>query len=75
MTRVHFGCFLVFAALSVVGCGGSPASSAKSPKVQQAGAPKVKPKTRVSNRPGNIEGSVLIVEYHKIAKEEARWDR
>ncbi len=43
--------------------------------MQQAGAPKVKPKTRVSNRPGNIEGSVLIVEYHKIAKEEARWDR
>ncbi len=32
-------------------------------------------KVRVSDRPGNRDGSVLIVEYHKIAKEEARWDR
>ncbi len=30
---------------------------------------------RVSERPGNPRGSVFIVEYHRIAKEEARWDR
>lgn len=30
---------------------------------------------RVSDRPANLKGSVFIVEYHKIAKEEARWDR
>ncbi len=29
----------------------------------------------VSNRPPNHKGEVLIVEYHKIAKQEARWDR
>lgn len=29
----------------------------------------------MSSRPGNREGSVFIVEYHKLAKEEARWDR
>lgn len=30
---------------------------------------------RVSPRPGNVEGKVLVVEYHKIARREARWDR
>lgn len=33
------------------------------------------PAARVSDRPANLEGGVIIVEYHKIAKEEARWDR
>lgn len=33
------------------------------------------PAKRATNRPGNPNGSVLIVEYHKIAKQEARWDR
>jgi hypothetical protein len=30
---------------------------------------------RVTERPANPDGGVIIVEYHKIAKEEARWDR
>lgn len=30
---------------------------------------------RVSDRPANVEGGVFVVEYHKIAKDEARWDR
>lgn len=38
-------------------------------------APEPAPVARVSDRPVNLEGSVLIVEYHKIAKQEARWDR
>lgn len=29
----------------------------------------------VSKRPANHNGVVLVIEYHKIAKEEARWDR
>lgn len=33
------------------------------------------PPQRVTDRPGNPDGSVIIVEYHKVAKEEARWDR
>lgn len=34
-----------------------------------------KARVRATDRPGNLEGGVIIVEYHKIAKEEARWDR
>ncbi|MBI3722012.1 MAG: polysaccharide deacetylase family protein [Fimbriimonas ginsengisoli] len=29
----------------------------------------------MSNRPGNLHGGVFVIEYHKIAAQEARWDR
>lgn len=58
------------ALLLALGCGhpitrAEPSAPKKSPS----------PKARVSTRPGNREGSVLIVEYHKVARKEARWDR
>ena len=34
-----------------------------------------KPLPRVTDRQANPNGSVIIVEYHRIAKQEARWDR
>jgi len=59
--------------LLTVGCS-RPTASSKTPTIPKAEAPK-KALARVSSRPGNREGSVFIVEYHKLAKEEARWDR
>lgn len=32
-------------------------------------------RARVSDRPANENGVVFILEYHRISKEEARWDR
>ncbi len=57
----------------LLGCSQTPSPAAPPPNVTKA--PAQPAKARVSNRPGNPDGSVLIVEYHKIAKEEARWDR
>lgn len=54
------------------GCS-KPVEKAELPIKETRPAPVVK--ERVSNRPANINGGVFIVEYHKIAKEEARWDR
>jgi hypothetical protein len=43
---------------------------------ETAPAPAEKPaKPRVSERPANTEGQVLVVEYHRITPQEARWDR
>lgn len=75
MSRIHLvGNFLVLLVL-LTGCQKHPApiASAESPT---ASAP-IEPKklTRVTDRPANVEGGVIIVEYHKIAKKEARWDR
>ncbi|HCE00728.1 MAG TPA: hypothetical protein DER07_06765, partial [Armatimonadetes bacterium] len=39
----------------------------------QRGAPE--PAPRATNRQPNRSGGVLIVEYHRIARQEARWDR
>ena len=38
-------------------------------------AGRTKNTTRATKRPGNPSGDVLIVEYHRVRKEEARWDR
>jgi len=58
--------------LLISGCNKTPPPTSTPKGSKKENAPI---KTRVSNRPGNLDGSVLIVEYHKIAKEEARWDR
>lgn len=51
-----------------------PASSNEGSK-RDATQPTLTSLAPVSNRPSNHKGEVLIVEYHKIAKQEARWDR
>lgn len=56
-----------------MGCGGKKEPAPES--TVKPATPKPPPVARVSDRPAHLEGSVLIVEYHKIAKEEARWDR
>lgn len=63
--------FLVVLAI-LAGCSGhpSPQPAGAAPKAESP-----KPKARVSSRPGNTDGGVLIIEYHKVAKEDARWDR
>lgn len=57
----------------LLGCAGK--QEAVTAPVSESATPKPPPVARVSDRPANLEGSVFIVEYHKIAKEEARWDR
>ncbi len=58
--------------LVVSGCG-SKAEVKEKPQPKKDPPPAAP--ARVSNRPANVNGSVLIVEYHKVAAEEARWDR
>lgn len=56
--------------LGLCGCADEkPLVASEGPKPSP---PLAKP---VTDRPGNPQGEVLIVEYHRIAKEEARWDR
>lgn len=59
--------------LSVWGCGRGTAV----PAAGRAGEPAREPTAaaRVTDRPANTEGSVLILEYHRVRKKEARWDR
>ena len=59
--------------MAFAGCSQPPA--AKSSAISPPEEPEAETKKRVSGRPGNPEGGVIIVEYHKIAKQEARWDR
>jgi peptidoglycan/xylan/chitin deacetylase (PgdA/CDA1 family) len=63
---------LCFCATGLAGCDSPKVAAAdpaeRSPK--QASKP-----ARVTDRPPNLKGSVLILEYHKISKSEARWDR
>jgi peptidoglycan/xylan/chitin deacetylase (PgdA/CDA1 family) len=67
--------------VALVGCARQPldtigaAPAAASESASHAVPEAVPPVARVSERPANIEGRVFIVEYHKISKEEARWDR
>lgn len=63
-------CVGTWALLLALGCG-KPAQA----PVKREPPHAEPPKARVSKRAGNREGSVLIVEYHKVAKKEARWDR
>lgn len=56
-----------------IACGApAPPKQAQDPIQAPKGVPAAK---RVTDRPANLQGSVFIVEYHRIAKEEARWDR
>lgn len=41
----------------------------------QKGRSSAPPPKRVTDRPANEQGVIFIVEYHKIAEQEARWDR
>lgn len=61
------------ACIALFGCG-APKPTGEGP-VETPEQPKAVKKVRVTNRPANTRGGVFIVEYHKIAKEEARWDR
>src|ERR1044071_6016423 len=73
MRRFHSLFNFLVLILFLGACGRPPAKP--SPPPSSAAHETEKPKARVSNRPGNTEGGVIIVEYHKIAKQEARWDR
>lgn len=64
----HFVGVLCVAAI-VVGCSSTPSVS-----TPQTAAPSADP-VRITSRPGNVQGSILILEYHRVRKEEARWDR
>lgn len=57
----------------MIGCANPPVAPKETAVAEATRANP--PAVRVSDRPANIEGTVFIVEYHKIAKEEARWDR
>ncbi len=68
-------------ALVLGGCGSTPPSSpptsktAESAQPSAAPAPTAPPLPPVTNRKANPAGKVLVLEYHKIALKEARWDR
>ena len=73
----HGAAGIVLGLLNVSGCGNSPThfehivvAPAKKSIVQ----PQVTSQ-RVTNRPGNKNGKVMILEYHSISLREARWDR
>lgn len=72
MRRFHF--VLIFGLIS--GCASKNTVKDPGPGTarSEASAAAVSAKP-VSNRPSNHAGEVLIIEYHKIAKSEARWDR
>ncbi|MCO5296435.1 MAG: polysaccharide deacetylase family protein [Fimbriimonadaceae bacterium] len=59
--------------LAVWGCGRGAA--APNADVVAASPPKPAATARVTERAANTEGSVLILEYHRVRKKEARWDR
>lgn len=65
--------------LFLAGCAGPVSKESPTPappaSIKPAAAGTVTPLAKVTDRPSNHEGEVLIVEYHKIAKQEARWDR
>lgn len=69
------GCHWFIACLLFVvsGCGDRGETEKPSPPPKTA--EEKPPPKKVSDRPANLSGSVLIVEYHKVAPEEARWDR
>lgn len=71
----HLFSLTLLAVIVLVGCGkGQHAGAPLAAPPVAGGAPKVA-KKRVSARPANTQGSVFIVEYHKVQKEEKRWDR
>lgn len=74
MRNRSFHPWILICLLIASGCGNSTTSS-PAPNAAKREKTESPPKARVSDRPGNVRGGVLIVEYHKIAKEEARWDR
>lgn len=61
--------------LLIAGCGASNTKSTGGPPAQPPPPKQESRPARVSDRPAYSQGDVLIVEYHKIAAEEARWDR
>ncbi len=68
--------FLLLALLCLAGCAAPRnAPNPVSDKSAEAAKPVADPLKRATDRPSNHKGKVLIVEYHKIAKQEARWDR
>ena len=73
MRRFHFFFNFLVLILFLAGCSQPPASTPSANSAPEE--PVAKTEKRVSDRPGNTDGGVIIVEYHKIAKQEARWDR
>lgn len=67
------------APILLVGCAGQPPVAVAPPVAASAAPappkPTPPPKKRVTNRKANPDGRVLILEYHKVAPKEARWDR
>ncbi|MCW5941213.1 MAG: polysaccharide deacetylase family protein [Fimbriimonadaceae bacterium] len=63
------------ACLIPAGCGQAPPIPAASGRLENQATPAPEPMPRATDRAANLQGDVLIVEYHKIAAAEARWDR
>lgn len=62
----------------MLGCGSpQPAATttSQSPSTPPPAETPPPKRERVTDRPGNPDGVVFIVEYHRIEKKEARWDR
>lgn len=73
----HWAFGIVLGVLNICGCVSPTANLAL---VSEPPSTKVKPSiqtapARVTNRPGNTNGKVMILEYHSISLKEARWDR
>lgn len=75
---------LVVIPFIVAGCASQPiaphtvASAVVVPETtveKPAAVPAPKPVKRVTNRPANTKGDVLILEYHHVLPEETRWGR
>ncbi|MBW7929287.1 MAG: polysaccharide deacetylase family protein [Fimbriimonadaceae bacterium] len=77
MTKMAKPAHLLILALAACLLGGCGATSRdeKLPVAAAPSTPVAKPVKRVTDRPADTDGQVFVIEYHKIAKEEARWDR
>jgi hypothetical protein len=79
---LHVLAILLAISVGTVGCSPekTPVAANTAPEPTAPATPAAteapKPeKKRVSDRPANTEGKVLVLEYHHISEKEARWDR
>lgn len=73
--RRHHWILALSASLSVANCGPATTNEVARAATLTTLAKRADSPARVSDRPANPQGKVFIVEYHKIAAAEARWDR
>lgn len=71
--RCSFACCALL--ISLAACGPGPAATAEVAPVPEASQPEPKPVARVTDRPANTSGAVLVPMYHKFADEESSMTR